>query len=305
MGFPLAFASYEAVPLSRDPGKVLIRWELKPNRVDLSDYEFYVDRGEAPGEDAGHLSKDIDGKILPGQLSTDLSKNLAQISPAISASDFYQWIDYTPHLRNLDKPYEYKVRLRRISTQEEISTSSFSWNGELDLVGLYIVEEHNFLLEDAVGVPCLVYVRRRGGIVCTSCFDVVQKKRTSSHCTTCFGTGWIGGFYSPIDTYIDIGPTPADIIISEWGEVQKNETDLLMSNYPEVIPGDLIRELRSNRLWRVVAARPTEKRRAPMLQFVRVTEVSAGDVEYQLPYDTDFGLKKVAELEKLRVRREF
>lgn len=305
MAFPLAFASFEAVPLSREPAKILIRWELKSNSADLSDYEFYIDRGDAPDQIPGFQSVDIDGKPLKGVTTSTGSINQRQISPAISAADFYQWVDRTPELRNLDKVYSYKIRLRRISTQEEISTPSFNWVGDLDLIGMYIVEEHNFLLEDVTGVPCLVFVRRKNGIYCPACFDPIQKKRTSSSCLTCYNTNYVGGFHNPIDTYIDVSPDPTDINLADWGEVQKNETDLLMSNYPEVVPGDLIKELRSGRLWRVAAARPTEKRRASMLQLVRVMEVSAGDIEYKMPIDQELILKKVREFEAIRSRREF
>jgi hypothetical protein len=242
---------------------------------------------------------------LKGATTSTNSINQRQISPAISAADFYQWVDRTPELRNLDKVYSYRIRLRRISTQEEISTPSFNWVGDLDLIGMYIVEEHNFLLEDVTGVPCLVFVRRKNGIYCPACFDPIQKKRTSSSCLTCYNTNYVGGFHNPIDVYIDVSPDPTDITLAEWGEVQKNESDLLMSNYPEVVPGDLIKELRSGRLWRVAAARPTEKRRASMLQIVRVMEVSAGDIEYRMPIDQELILKKVREFEAIRSRREF
>ena len=305
MSFPISFTKFEAIPLSRDPAKVLIRWEIKHNRADLSDFEFYVDRGDAPDQLPHFQNVDIDGKALnPGSLGTG-SVNQMQVSGKIPGTDFYQWVDATPLLRNLSKNYHYRIRARRISTQEEVSTLPFSWSGELDVIGLYIVEEHNFLLEDAIGVPSLIYSRRRSGIPCTGCFDPIQKKRTASFCTACFGTNWLGGFYNPIDAYIDFSPNPSNSAIADWGETQSNETDVLMSNYPEVEPGDVIRELRTGKLWRVSVVRQTEKRRVPMLQFVRVSEILSSDVEHQIPYDYDLALSKVSQLEGIRSKREF
>ncbi|NBO55676.1 MAG: hypothetical protein EBU84_14045 [Actinobacteria bacterium] len=247
----------------------------------------------------------IDGKPLREKLETTDSVNQLQVAGPIPAFDFLQWVDCLSNLRNLNTQVYYRIRARKISTQEEVSTQPFTWDSDLDLVGLYVAEEHNFLLEDVIGVPCLVYVRRRGGITCTACFDPVQKKRTASHCTVCYGTNWTGGFYNPIDAYVDLSPNPKNSSIAEWGEISQNETQILISNYPEVSPGDIIRELRSNRLWRVVLSQPTEKRRAPMLQFVRAVEINAGDVEYKIPYDTELALKKIQELDKIRAQREF
>lgn len=305
MTFPLAFAKVEAIPLLRDPAKILVRWDLKPNRVNLSDFEFYIDRSEAADQLPGFQHVTIDGAPMKGEFATTGSVNQHQIAGPINAADFYQWVDYTPHVRNLNAQVHYRIRIVRISTQEQIASKPFSWDPDLDVVGLYIAEEHNFLLEDAIGVPCFVYVRRRMGIPCTACFDPIQKKRTASYCTVCFGTNWHGGFYKPIDAYVDLSPNPKNATIAEWGEIQQNESQVLISNYPEVSPGDLIRELRTNRLWRVLASTPTEKRRAQMLQFVRVVEVAAGDVEYKLPYDEELALKKIEELDKIRAQREF
>jgi hypothetical protein len=305
MKFPLEFEKYEAIPLSRDPAKILIKWSLKKNLLDMSDFEFYVDRGDAPDQIKGFQHVDIDGTPMKdGPLGTD-STNQYQISGAISALEINQWLDFTPYLRNLDKQYYYRVRCRRISTQDQIVTPIFSWPSNLDLVGLYIVEEHNFLFEDVVGTPCLVHIKRRSGIQCRACFDPIQKKRTASFCTVCYSTNWEGGFYKPIDLYVDMSPDQKNTAIAEWGEVQSNEKDVFMSNYPELRTGDIIRELRENRLWRVVQCRQTEKRRSPMLQFARVTEIKPGDVEYQLDYDRELAIKMLERFDALRSQREF
>ena len=304
MSFPLAFKKYEAIPLSRDPAKVLIRWDILPTKANLTDFEFYIDRGDGVDQLPGFQHVTIDGRLIAGTASTD-SINQYQVGGPINAADFYQYVDYEPYLRNLNKEYYYRIRVRKISTQEEISTKPFTWNGDLDLIGIYIAEEHNFLLEDAVGVPSLVHLRKRGGMPCRSCFDAIQKKRTASHCTSCFGTNWEGGFYNPIDLFVDYSPNPKNESIAEWGATQENQTTVLISNYPEVGPGDVIRELRTNRLWRVVMSKQTEKRRTPMLQFVRVVEIPAGDIEHKIPFDEALALKKVEQLECIRNKREF
>lgn len=305
--FPLNFKSITVIPLSKDTGKVLVQWELIPTTINLSDFEFYIDRGDTVDQIPAFQHVTIDGvPWVSRHTSTSTeSVNMKQIAGPISGLDFYEFTDFTPLLRNLYKTYYYRVRLRRISTQEEIGSAPITWKGDLDLEALYVIDEHNFMLEDATGVPILVYKRRRSGIECTQCFDKIQNKRISSHCMRCFGTNWEGGFHNPIDAYLDISPPMKQAIIEDWGETQPTETDVLLSNYPLVSNGDVLRELRSNRMWRVIRTRSWEKLRVPMLQTIRVKEINPGDVEYRIPIDVDFLKKKISEFETYKKRREF
>jgi hypothetical protein len=302
---PLSFNTFEAIPLSREPAKVLIRWSLNPSNVPLDDYVFYVDRGNVGDAIPNFQKVDIDGHIREHGSPSTNAMNLERIAGPISAGDFYEYVDYIPELNNLNQSYSYRIRLRQISTADEVLTPVFTFDPLLDLVGLYIVDENNFLLEDTTGIPCLVYQKRRTGVVCDVCFDKIQKKRLSSSCTNCFNTNWVGGFYKPVDCYIDFSPNPKNVTIQEWGEVQENVTNIFLSNYPSLVPGDVIRELANLRLWRVVRVQQTEKRRVPMLQFAQVTMLKPGDIEYKMPMDEKLVREKIEYLDRQRKLREF
>lgn len=304
MAIPVLLKKFQALPLSRDQARVLIQWEVSPTRANLSDFEFYIDRGETADQIPAFQHVTIDGRPIPGAPTT-ASVNQFQIAGPISALDFYQYVDATPEVRNLFKIYYYRIRLRQISTQEEVRTPPFTWQGDLDLVGLYVVDEHNFLLEDTAGVPCLIYPRKRGGLPCPDCFDPIQKKRLNSYCQSCFGTNWLGGFYAPLDAFIDFGAPNDTTAIQDWGETQPSESDILYTNYPFLEAGYVVRELREDRMWRVVKNRQTEKRRTPMLQFVRLIEINPGDVEYKIPADENFINAKIQQFEEIRRKREF
>lgn len=300
-----AFAKVEALPLAKDPPQILVRWTLLPSSESLADYEFYIDRGEAENQLPNEQHKTIDGNPLIPAAPVGDSVNVTQIAGPINGLDFYQYRDFAIPGRNLYQRWFYQIRMRKISTQEEAKSALFTWDGNLDLVGLYIVDENNFLLEDTTGAACLVHPRRRGGASCTECFDKVQQKRTKSNCMTCFGTNWVGGFYPAINVFIDFNPSPNPTLIQEWGETQPNQTTIFLANYPQLVAGDVIRELRPHKLWRVTNTKQTEKRRTPMLQFAQVVEITPGDIEYKLPYDIDLTLKLIAQLDQLRAQREF
>lgn len=297
----------EAIPLGKHPAKVVIRWDATVvSGETLADYEFLVER-QTNGQESkpGFQNVDIDGNPVTPEIASVTSSPFMAISTWIPGLESPWFIDYSDELRNLTKGTYYRVRARNIRTQEEIRTFPFSWDGEIDLVGLYVVDEHNFLLSDVVGVPSLVFQRRRGGIPCTNCFDKIQRKRLTSSCSVCYGTNWVGGFFSPIDLYIDFSPNPKNASIEQFGEVQQNETSAMMSNFPIVAPGDVIMEVRERRMWRVVLVNETEKRRCPMIQFLRISEIKPGDIEYSLKTDERFISKKVTEFEVLKQKVEF
>lgn len=305
MACTIVFKTVEVVPLSRNPSKVLVRWDTSVRGADLAGYEFYIERGQASDNTPGFQHKTIYGTPELPKIESAVTNNFRTISTAIDGLDNPFYVDYTPELLNLEAPLSYRVRARHKATQEELTSAASGFGGGLDLVGLYVAEEQNFELEDATGSPCLLYNRRRGGVPC-SCLDPIQKKRLVSNCSKCFGTNWVGGFYDPIDAYVDFNPNPKNAMITQWGEVQENSTRVMLANFPNVYPGDVIRELRTNKIWRVGQKVTTiEKRRVTLLQFPEVTEIKPGDIEYKLPIDEKFLLAKIEEFEAVRKRREF
>lgn len=304
MAIAISFKQVQVIPLSKSPAKVLVRWQTNKEAADLSDYEFYIERSGGQNNIPGFQHVDIRQVPLPPAEHTD-TKNFRTISRAIDGLDNQWFLDYGAELLNLSEALYYRVRCRQKSTQEEVTSATFDMDGSLDLVGLYVADEINFELEDVTGVPSLIYNRRRGGAYC-SCFDRIQKKTTISNCQKCYGTNWVGGYYDPIDSWVDFNPNPKNSLITQWGEVQQNETVCMISNFPIVNPGDLIRELKPNRLWRVgQRVRVVEKRRVTLLQFPEITEVKPGDIEYKMPIDEQFLLAKIQELEATRKKREF
>lgn len=302
----MIFKKTEAIPLSKLPAKVLIKWELSEHGAALKDYELCVHK-QLEGEDniPGFQHVDIDGNTTTPRPVALESKNLIPISVWIDALDFPWFIDMSDHLKGLADRITYRIVCRNKKTLESFSSEQFSWDGNLDLVGIYICDEVNFLLRDATGVPALVYQRKRGGVPCTSCFDPIQKKRMTSSCRNCYGTNWAGGFYNPLESYVDFSPNPKNAVVESFGEVNNNETIALFSNFPNVSPGDIVKELQSGRFWRIESVQVTEKRRCQMLQMARMVELKAGDIEHALSTDARYVVQKIEELNQIKHKPEF
>ena len=262
--------------------RVLVEWKLNETRQNLINLKFFIDRGESPSE-------------------------LEQITPAagISPTDLLEYVDYTAPLIDLKKQFYYRIRAVEFSNNLEVQTFESpveTFYGDLDLVGLYIVDEHLYMLRHtSAGMPAMIFQKRRSGTKCPDCWDTVLKRVTKSNCTTCFGTGMMEGYYPPIDAWMGFEASPDQAQVADFGVRQHSQTDILFTNYPKLRIGDVIFEVKPHRFWRVMNSRFPEKNRAPTLQTVRVDEIKRADIEYKLEIDD---ARRKALLDDLEARKE-
>jgi hypothetical protein len=264
--------------------KILVKWGLKSTSQDLRNLYFSVYRGESPSE----LER-ISGDPIP-------------------ANTLYEYIDATPKLKMISKNYYYKIVAEEIIANnivQKFESVAFTWQGKVDYVAQYIIDEHNFAYEHVHGVPTFLFKRKKEGARCDECWDKVLKRVTKSNCHTCLGTGFIKGYYNLIPLWMDFNPDPALAQIPEFGVREPSNTDIQMTNYPILQFGDIILELEPFRFWRVVNTRNTEKNRTTILQVVRLDEVNKSDIEQHLQVDQNLRAQMLAKLEERQNKPEF
>lgn len=264
--------------------RVRVGWRLAKSAQNLSRLRFFIDRGESPSE------------ML--QLNAE----------PLTIGDLPEYVDFTANLKDLNKIYYYRVRAVEYEGDTPVQTftsKETTWDGDLDLVGIYVVDEHLFAMRWVFGVPAMVYKKRREGTYCPECWDQVLKRVTKSSCQTCYGTGRIGGFYPPIDVWMSFEPDPRVEQVTEWGKRQPTQTDIMFTNYPLLNNDDVILELKPNRFWKVSNVRGPEKNRTVMLQFARLDAINPSDVEQRLDVPEARKLALLAEAEKREKTREF
>lgn len=278
--------------------RVLLRWRLAPTTQNLAGTKFLVERGESPSEMAQINTGDV-GDVVSNPINDHRGRRV---------NTEYEFLDYTPKLIDLQKKYYYRVSLVRYQSDIEVqrfSSDIFSWEGALDFVGLYIVEEHLFLYRWVSGVPCFIYKKKHDGDRCTVCWDDILQRVTKSNCTVCFGTGRLGGYYPPIPAWANIEPLPNLAQVAQQGLIQPSKTDFQFTDYPSLRPDDLILEVKTNVWWKVVNVRSPEKNRDTMLQVAGLDAVNRADIEYQLIVDENERKKMIADLEARKLIREF
>jgi hypothetical protein len=262
--------------------RVLVEWKLKKTTQDISSLEFHVLRGESP-------------------------EDLKQLTPpgGLTYQDKPEFIDYTAQLKDLSKVYYYKVEAREMSGNSVVqtfSTEPFTWDGDLDLTGIYVIDEHIFAHKYVYGQPCMIFKKKKEGVKDDGPggnFDPILKKNIRSNDKKTVGTPYIGGYYPPIDAWVHFDPDPKLVQIPEWGEKQSRQSDIQFTNYPLLTPGDIIVEVKQYRYWRVVNVRMAEKNRVVTIQVARVDEINRSDIEYTLELPEE---RRKAMIEELRER---
>lgn len=265
--------------LSIDPPRILVSWSIKKTSQDLRNLYFFVYRSESP-------------------------ESFEQLNAqGIPANSLYEYMDTTGKLKSANKSYYYQVIAKEMcdgAVVQEWQAKVSTWQGELDYVATYIIEEHLFAFEHVFGTPAILYKKKNEGARCPECWDTVLKRVTKSQCTTCFGTGIIGGYYDPISCWMNFSPDPNSAQIADFGVKEVSQSDVQFTNYPYLQLGDIILEVEPFTFWRVVNVQASEKNRTYVLQFARVDEVNKSDIEQQIKVDE---VERFRLLEQLNTRQ--
>lgn len=200
--------------------------------------------------------------------------------------DVYSFRDITVHLLHKWRQYYYKIRVvHRVTAEEKTFGPSSSLEPEPDLIAAEILRQEDMLFREFSGRRCFLFPARTFGPAC-SCFDIVTGRRTRSACKSCFGTGWLGGFMSPVEVFVQIDPFPKHSERSSLQERQPGNTTARMISFPPVSPGDILVES-ENRRWRVNSVTPTQRLRATVRQEMVIHEIPKGDIEFAIPVQVD------------------
>lgn len=200
--------------------------------------------------------------------------------------DQYHFRDIRVSLLHKWRQYYYKLRVvDRTNNEEKEFGPAPSDDSPTDLIAAAIIHEEDVLFREFIGRRCWLFPVRTFGPRC-SCFDTTLQRITRSNHLPCFGTGWFGGYMSPVEIFLQMDPNPKQSELRPTGELQPSDTHARMSSFPPVSPRDIIIES-ENRRWRVVNVVSTQRLRADVHQELQLHQVPKGDVEYALPLNID------------------
>ena len=188
----------------------------------------------------------------------------------------------------------YKIVARSTTGRSEVSSQVVDLQikapTQIELVAAEIRRNQNILLRGigvtpgTIGLPCLLYIRRKFGTRC-SCWSDTQQQVTDDGHLQCFGTGYVGGFMDPVLVYVNMGGETEQTDMDPNMEEEPVTGRVWTTNYPEMSYGDLI-VTKDIRIYEVVRKTRTQLRDITSRQLLDIRELPRTDVRFKIPLNT-------------------
>lgn len=240
-----------------------VYWRIADTYDQVHMSRFQVLRSEAP-----------EGPYLP-------------VSPEFT--DTYHFQDTSVDLRSPHTIWYYRIRATDGLTdavQDFPAAGGASLTARPSLRALEAARMHRlaFEYEESGGRSVWIFPRRTFGQRC-ACTNAVTQVREDDRCPTCFGTGYVGGYWRPIRVAADVGSDVRNLVAFPERKLQAGQNWLKIADYPRLLPGWVVVELENVR-WRISGDPPIKRvdiLRYPVFQLAPLESIGRGDVEYDLP----------------------
>lgn len=197
---------------------------------------------------------------------------------------------------NYHRVWFYKIKVTRATTGDghdgNASTATFPKGPGVgllaapDLEGLEMARLERLRLQEFKGRLVWVFPIRTTGTRCT-CFDPVTRQRLRSSCLMCFDTGIVGGFYNPMQVYMEIVNPIEQTQLTPQAELKPQNTLGRLANWPYVHERFIVVEAENIR-WRLAGPiKRIGKLRATVRQEFSLHRLPPDDVAYKLPVILD------------------
>lgn len=244
-----------------------VTWEIENTTLDPHDFQTYVQRSESP----------------MGPWDT----------VAGPFEDHYRFVDNRVNLLHRWRQLYYRIKyVEKADTSNVYESPAFTFHADAPLDAQEMQRLERLVWEEYAGRRCFIYPARTFGQRCPVCWSGPEKgkghtsQRTRSHCNTCYDTGFVRGYFDPIEIFMQFDPSAKSVQNYPILERQQSDTSARLPNFPLVKPKDIIIEA-ENRRWRVVKVSQTERLRSVVHQELVLHEIIKGDIEFQLPVRID------------------
>jgi len=241
-----------------------ISWRVE-GHGDVLDYTFQMMRSESPLGPFEPLAPPFEDQYL-------------FVDNRLPAG--YQW-----------RQLYYQLRLTDKRSNEQTLFGPVAHEADPDIMALEIRRHIQLLMAEFVGRRCWVLPIRTFGPRC-SCWSTTLNKITRSGCRLCYQTGFIRGYWRPIEVWVQIDPSAKTKQTSSLAVTSQANTTARCGYFPSLKPDDVLVEF-ENRRWRVVKVSATEKGRAILHQELELHEIPKSDVEYSIPLNMDESLRNL------------
>ena len=248
---------------------LVVEFEIEPTEEDMADYNFSIWR-----------SNDIDSDF---QRLCD------------NVTDF-EYVDTSVNLKNNNVLYCYKVLATNIHTGETRESEVFHYRGgnEDPFFGheftYWAQWTYDWYLDTVINNDRYYLLRKkRTGSIC-SCVDNIRRTTRDNNCMRCYGVGFTGGYYNPVELKINFYSTRTSAESFQPSHITNKEEAIQAwtKSYPRLQVGDIILGSDPNgKRFRVMSVQTSKRKEYSMRQVFQMQEIPESDIAYRIPVDID------------------
>lgn len=196
--------------------------------------------------------------------------------------------DYNPLFGTHEKSVYYSVRLIDGLGKEYWSTwvpIEQYWDHKDWLLAREIIRKETLLLKKKVGTKGYLLKRKLYGDLCPDCVDPNTLQVMDPNCTTCYGTGLVGGYYPALEMWVIQNPSQNMVkLTSDQGVVTANIETVRSLAYPQADPNDVWVNANTNVRSRVLedCSAVARHRGIDLIMNIRVEELPSSSSVYSV-----------------------
>lgn len=199
----------------------------------------------------------------------------------------FNYTDYDVHLYNVEIYYYYKVMVTDLVTGEKnlsIITGAYK-KAESDNYSQALMTIHTTYLNNIIKNQMLLLKRKRHGQLCP-CYDSVRRRANPVDCTICYGTKYVGGYYSPTMIPVNFANSPSKIERFEVANLTEDESpvQLWTGNFPILQIEDILVD-RNNIRYIITECHPSYKNYFMFRQTAQSNKILRANVIYKFPIE--------------------
>ena len=261
-----------------------------------ADVQLFIDGEEVPV--AGVLGRTGEITLINAPVYNQVTERWEDpVLPTETSS--VEVVYYTPKNR-VKSGLEHNIWYRVVSVAVDSSTPSgyvetpLEWAEpksviqveELDYIWREAMRRNAWILQQG-GERCRFFIRKTSGVDCTCGLDertLEYSKQPRNDCTTCYGTGYVGGYEGPYQGILVPDDAERRIAQSMTGRHKEHTYEVWMGPSPLLTQRDFVVK-QTNERYSIGAVRRPTHRGNLLQQHFNIRYLDQGDIRYSVPMD--------------------
>jgi hypothetical protein len=243
-------------------GAISVSWYMESSTEDFNNYRLTVYQARARAADLAEYDIVASG-INPAITLSVLDTSMAGITS--------KWMDFY-----------YRIMISGVSGQGIFISAPYGISYTWDKYAAEIVRRREIVLQLHSAQTYHLLKLKHFGTLCPDCYDPTLQRVTESKCLTCYGTGYVGGYYNPIEVRGQINQRPTREMHQLFGAWQDQDAVLYTQAIESVNPKDIVIDSVFTR-WIVLNVGSNQKGSHPIGQIAQLRQLERDDIVYQFP----------------------